>query len=118
MELYSTNEISQELHLTNASIFHRCKVLGIERIKDKDNKKNFLFTEDDFQRLKNYVYKKSPLRRNNYQKNKIQIIEKYLKNKSNSVEEISKDLNISQHKIHQCIDEYLENGTITVMSEL
>jgi len=116
-KLYSSEEVADILKMTTWSIHYRSENLGIKRIKQK-GQRGFFFTKEHLNLITEYKYKQKAPKGYIYSSEKIKIVEYFIKNKSNSTEEISKILNIKIQKVHYAINEYLENKTITVISKL
>ena len=114
---YSLEDVCSILELTESGVYWRCKELNIKRFKLKNERGSFV-NKKQLNLLLNYKKNPCPPSIKSNNPIKIKIVECFLKNKKNSIEQISKELNITKHKVHSCINEYLQNKTITVMSKL
>lgn len=109
----TSKDISIIYNLSQQTIQWRTKDVGLRTEKGKRK----YYTPEEIDKVVNYKRKNySNFRFTN--KNKIEVIEIYLKNIDNSVINIAEQLNLKHGYINRVINEYLENKTITVMSKL
>lgn len=110
----TSKEISATYHLSQQTIQWRTKAVGLRTQKGKRKH----YTEEEVKKV--VYYEKKPYLNTRFtNKNKIQIIEMYLKNTDNIQVKIAEELNLNDHYINRVINEWIENDkTITVKSKL
>ena len=102
----TTKHIAQILGLSYSGVYFRQKSLGLLKCK---------WTEENI--LKVSQFKPTLFKRNS--RNKILIIEYFLKDKRNSYKTISEKLGISEYYVNKTLSEWIENdGFVFVCSKL
>jgi hypothetical protein len=120
MNTYTRKDIAEACYISESTITHRMKVLGIKRDNRKSGKV-IHFNQEEFDAITNF--KKSPSKRvyssMMYSKKKIYIIEYFLSNKDNSSPEIASYFDVPESFVNATLTEYLENNsTILVGSKI
>jgi len=110
----TSRDISERYNLSQETIRWRTNQVGLRTQKGKRK----YYTEDEVEKVVNYQRKNySNFRFKN--KNKIDIIETYLKDTNNSMLKIAERLNLKHAYVNTVVNEWFENDkTITVMSKL
>lgn len=118
MKLYHTNEIAKILKLDEGAIRYRAKALQIER-QTLNNERHYFYTEQQMELIRDFKRKSRPASKKNlYQKNKIEIIEFFKANKSNTMEVIREKFNTSMSVVEKALSEYLKDRCVIVASKM
>ena len=109
-ELFTLQDLSDELKIGPRSVSYRMKVLGI----NKDGKKGKIvyLDKDEYDAIVGFTKKENRRDYDSafYSRKKIYIIEYFLTNKMNSAIEIANALDTTEHFVHRILNEYLENS--------
>lgn len=115
-DLYCTKSAAERLGVHYLKMLKRCEYLNIE--PEKRNNIDY-WSEEQIKQLAFYLPKKKRSDAiNPYSKDKIIIIDLFLKLKNNSVIEISKQTSFSLHFIHRTLDEFIKTKHIVVESKM
>ena len=109
-ELFTLQDLSDELKIGPRAIAYRMKLLGIS--KDGKKGKVVYLDKDEYDAIVGFTKKENRKDYNSafYSRKKIYIIEYFLTNKRNSAIEIANALDTTEHFVHRILNEYLENS--------
>lgn len=99
----TTVSLAQELNITAESVVNRAKNLGFFK-----ESKFWKFTDEQADMIRDYKPIRSP--KEKYHKRKIHILDFYLSNKNNSIELVSKAMDLPISRIETTINEWCENN--------
>ena len=88
MRMYSTSEMAQLFNIEISTVRYRIKALEIHKQRI-GNERSYFYTKQQYELIRDFKPKSRPASKKNlYQSNKIEIVEFFKENKSNTMETI------------------------------